>query len=140
MMKKTLPPDYMTFEEALQDPSMSEFHEVIHFLEKNKNTILFPTKFMMSMKDSVIRKLRKLYAETPDMAFLNVVITTLTGRNENMTPEMILEITDFIIKEWQNLQQKAIEKVPVKMYADLPELSEVAEEDVIKGLLVKPKI
>lgn len=140
MMKKTLPPDYMTFEDALQDPSMSEFHEVIHFLEKNKNTILFPTKFMMSMKDSVIQELRKLYAETPDMSFLNVVITTLTGRNENMTPEMILEITDFIIKEWQNLQQKAIEKVPVKMYADLPELSEVAEEDVIKGLLVKPKI
>jgi hypothetical protein len=140
MMKKALPPDYMTFEEALQDPSMSEFHEVIHFLEKNKNTILFPTKFMMSMKDSVIRKLRKLHAETPDMAFLNVVITTLTGRNENMTPDMILEITDFIIKEWQNLQQKASEKALVKMYADLPELSEVAEDEAIKRLLVKPKI
>lgn len=132
--------DSTTFEEALQDPSLSHFHEVIRFLEANGDKILFPTKFMMSMKDSVIRKLRKLHAETPDMAFLNVVITTLTGRNENMTPEMILEITDFIMKEWQNLQQKASEKAPVKMYADLRELSEVAEDEAIKHLLVKPKI
>lgn len=93
----------MSFEEVLQDPSLSRFHEVIHFLEKNKNKILFPKKFMMSLKHIMKQKLIRLHRETPNMPLIKVLITSLTGVNENIEPEMLLEITAFIIKEWEDL-------------------------------------
>ena len=42
--------DCLSFEEALQDPTLAPLHEVIHFLEENEDKILFPKKYMTSCK------------------------------------------------------------------------------------------
>jgi hypothetical protein len=117
MMKKTLPLNYMTFEDVLKDPSLSSFHEVVHFLEEKKDTILFPEKFMATLKDILARKIRRILSETPDMPLIKVVITSLTGVNENIEPEMLLEITAFIIKEWEGLTVSKQEKVSEFQFA-----------------------
>lgn len=93
----------MSFEEVLQDPSLSRFHEMIHFMRANKDKIFFPKKFMMSLKHIMEQKLIGIHRETPDMPLIKVLITSLTGVNENIEPEMLLEITTFIIKEWEGL-------------------------------------
>ncbi len=95
--------DYMTFEEALQDPSLTHYHEVIHFLEENKDTILFPEKYMMSLKLTVDLSLRQLFEEAPNMPLLKVLINTFDGMNDKLPLEMILEITTHILKEWEKL-------------------------------------
>ncbi len=97
----------MTFEEALQDPSLTHYHEVIHFLEENEDKILFPKKYMMSLKQTVDLSLRELFQEAPDMPHLKVLTTTFDGMNDKLPPEMILEITAYILKEWDNLSVTA---------------------------------
>ena len=95
--------DYMTFDEALQDPSLSHYHEIIHFLEENEDTILFPTKYMMGLKHCVEQSIRELYNKNPKMPILLVVIESLSGMYDKLPPEMILEITAHIMKEWESL-------------------------------------
>ncbi len=105
MIDKTIKSNHMSFEEALGDPSLSHFHEVIHFLEKNKDTILFPKKFMSGLKSILSMKIRRILKEQPDLQAspLKLLIETLIGVNEKLPPEMIIEITAHIIKEWETL-------------------------------------
>ena len=75
--------------------------------------------------------------EEANMPLLKVVIASLDGLNENLPAEMIREITDFIIQERQRLslpkQENVVEKTPVKMYAPIPELYAVANEDGVNN-------
>ena len=95
--------DSMTFEEALQDPSLTLIHEAIHFLEANEGKILFPVKYMGGLKHLVGQSLRRLYRQNPTMPIRAVVVESLSGLNDQLTADMVLEITAFIIKEWENL-------------------------------------
>ena len=83
------------------------------------------------------RKVVKMVREEPEMPLLKVVIASLDGLNENLPAEMITEITDFIIQERQRLslskQENVIEKTSVKMYAPIPELYAVANEDGVNN-------
>ena len=101
----------LTIEEVMQDKSLSGLLEAARFLEKNKDKIIFPKKYMMSLKHWVEEKVYRIYLNTPDMPLLKVVIVGLDGLYEKLPPEMILEITDFIMKEWQSLVVPNQEKV-----------------------------
>ena len=81
------------------------------FLEENKDKIFFPKKYLGGIKYTTGLRLDRLHAENPDMPLVNVVITLLTGLNEKLPPEMILEITTFIIKEWQELSVPKPQKI-----------------------------
>ena len=95
----------MTFQEALQDPSLSHLHDAIRFLQENEDTILMPKKFMSSLKSILSLKVRRILTENPEMhtSSLKLLIAALTGVNEKIPPEMVLEITAHIIKEWETL-------------------------------------
>ena len=127
----------ITREEVMQNSTMSGLREAILFLEKNKETIFFPKKYMGALKNVVARKVVKMVREQPEMPLLKVVIASLEGLNENLPAEMITEITDFIIQERQRLslskQENVIEKTSVKMYAPIPELYAVANEDGVNN-------
>ena len=127
----------ITREEVMQNSTMSGLREAILFLEKNKETIFFPKKYMSALKNVVARKVVKMVREEPEMPLLKVVIASLDGLNENLPAEMITEITDFIIQERQRLslskQENVIEKTSVKMYAPIPELYAVANEDGVNN-------
>ena len=127
----------ITREEVMQNSTMSGLREAILFLEKNKETIFFPKKYMGALKNVVARKVVKMVREEPEMPLLKVVIASLDGLNENLPAEMITEITDFIIQERQRLslskQENVIEKTSVKMYAPIPELYAVANEDGVNN-------
>ena len=102
-MKKNTSSAHMTFEDALQDPTMAHFHEAIHFLEENENKILFPKKYMAGLRSIVERDVKDLFEQSPSTPPIQVVRTMLEGMNENLPSEMILEITAFILKEWISL-------------------------------------
>ena len=102
---------YLTLDEIMQDDSLSELRAVAIFLDTNKDKILFPEKFMGSLKNILSREMNELFDKSPDMPLVNVVTAMLTGMNEKMSPQMILEITDFIISKWQNLSAPKQRKV-----------------------------
>ena len=93
----------ITREEVMQNSAMSGLREAVLFLEKNKETIFFPKKYMGALKNVVARKVVKMVREEPKMPLLKVIIAALDGLNENLPAEMITEITDFIIQERQRL-------------------------------------
>ena len=127
----------ITREEVMQNSTMSGLREAVLFLEKNKETIFFPKKYMGALKNVVARKVVKMVREEPKMPLLKVIIAALDGLNENLPAEMITEITDFIIQERQRLsiskQENVIEKISVKMYAPIPELYAIANEDGVNN-------
>ena len=127
----------ITREEVMQNSTMSGLREAVLFLEKNKETIFFPKKYMGALKNVVARKVVKMVREEPKMPLLKVIIAALDGLNENLPAEMITEITDFIIQERQRLsiskQDNVIEKTSVKMYAPIPELYAIANEDGVNN-------
>ena len=102
---------YLTLDEIMQNDSLSELRAVALFLDTNKDKILFPEKFMGSLKNIVSREINELFDKSPDTPLVNVVTAMLTGMNEKMSPQMILEITDFIISKWQNLSAPKLRKV-----------------------------
>ena len=102
---------YLTLDEIMRDDSLSELRAVALFLDANKDKILFPEKFMGSLKNIVSREINELFDKSPDTPLVNVVTAMLTGMNEKMSPQMILEITDFIINKWQNLSAPKLRKV-----------------------------
>jgi hypothetical protein len=92
----------LTFEEILTNPSLERYHKAAHFFMENENTIFFPDKFMASLKSMVRRDLQKLAVEKPYLSLSKVVATMLEGMNENMSADMIKEITAFILDKWEN--------------------------------------
>ena len=103
--------NHSAIKEIMYDSPESEVTGVIRFLEANKDTIFFPKKYLGGIKYTTGLRLDRLHAENPDMPLVNVVITLLTGLNEKLPPEMILEITTFIIEEWQKLSVPKPQKV-----------------------------
>lgn len=90
----------LTFEEIIADPSLERYHKAAQFFKENK--IIFPDKFMASLKSIVNRDLQNLYAENPQLPLSKVVALMLEGMNENMSAEMIKDITTFILDRWGN--------------------------------------
>ena len=52
--------NFITREEALQNNASSGLREAILFLEKNKDTIFFPKKYMEALKNVVARKVVRI--------------------------------------------------------------------------------
>ena len=105
--------DCLSFEEALQDPTLAHLHEVIHFLEDNEDKILFPKKYMTGLKSLVSRDIKSLFIENPNRTISKVVVTILDSLNDKLPSEMVLEITSFIIKKWENLSASSLNKTSV---------------------------
>ena len=92
----------LTFEEILTNPSLERYHKAAQLFKDKGNTIIFPDKFMASLKSTVRRDLQNLAAEKPHLPLSKVVTTLLEGMNENMSAEMIKDITAFILDKWEN--------------------------------------
>ncbi len=92
----------LTFEEILTDPSLERYHKAAQFFKENEQTIIFPDTFMVSLKSIVRRDLQNLANEKPHLSLSKVVAILLEGMNENMSAEMIKEITAFILDKWEN--------------------------------------
>jgi hypothetical protein len=97
--------------EQRQARKLAMYREAAEFLEKNKDTILMPQKFMADLKLILIKDLKKLHQDHPEMPLLKVIFTVLTGVNDKISAKMILEIVPFIIEEWQSLEQKIVAQI-----------------------------
>ena len=102
--KKYIP---LTFDEVLQDPSLSRFHELINYLEKTPNKEILPKKYEMSIQDLTTRKVQSLFDENPNMPLKNVLALVMDYLPDDLSAKLLLKMTQIAIKKWEKLSETA---------------------------------
>jgi hypothetical protein len=104
----------ITFDEASKMPELAHFHEAIQFMEKKPVGSLFPKKYEAALKHVVVRDTQTLFAEHPDMPLKNVVSEILSRLNEGVSADLLLKMTQVIVKEWTNSSANIYAEARVK--------------------------
>ena len=89
-------------ENVLNETSSPNLLAGIRFLEQKGDKIIFPKKYMACLKSLVSQDIKRLKIENPEMPIQKVIITILNGLNEKLPSDMLLEITEFAVKKWEN--------------------------------------
>ena len=89
-------------ENILNETSSPNLLAGFHFLEQKGDKIIFPKKYMASLKSLVSQDIKRLKVENPEMPIQKVMVAVLNGLNEKLPSDMLLEITEFAIKKWEN--------------------------------------
>ncbi len=93
----------MTYEEALQDPSMADFHEIIKRFQTTPHSQIFPKKHEMALLSIVEINTRKLFIEKPNMPLKTVLTTVFEPLTDDMPAPLVLKLTKKIIQKWESL-------------------------------------
>ena len=93
----------MTYEEALQDPSMSEFHAIIKRLQTTPHSQIFPKKHEMTLLSVVEIDTRKLFIENPNMPLKTVLTNVFEPLTDDIPAPLVLKLTKKIIQKWESL-------------------------------------
>lgn len=96
----------ISFDEALKDPSMSHFHELIHYLEITPNKVIFSKKYELSIQDLTTRKTQALFDENPSMPLKNVLTIIIEYLPDDLAPKLLLKTTQLVVKKWEKLIAK----------------------------------
>lgn len=112
--KKYVP---LTFDEVLQDPSLSRFHELINYLEKTPNKEILPKKYEMSIQDLTTRKVQSLFDENPHMPLKNVLALVMDYLPDDLSAKLLLKMTQLAIKKWEKLSEVAYAETSVSQPA-----------------------
>ena len=105
---------YKTFEEALKDPSLAHFHEVIRFLETTPEELILPRQYKEALERTVARKVRALLAEDAQRQLNKVVAEVINALPDTLSAHLLLEMTAFAIKEWEKRAAKS-QPTPLEM-------------------------
>ncbi len=100
----------LTYQEILDNPELSQFHDVVRFLQKRGKRPLFPEKFEMSMKRLVSRTIDTLFDETPTMPLNKVIAAVMDKLPNDVPPPLLLKMTQVAIEQWESLSQDAVKE------------------------------
>jgi hypothetical protein len=101
-----------------EDPEYAqELQNVYDYLKKTPFSKAFPNKYKATLKSKAAEKTYALFIQNPEMLLKTVVTTVLNDLNDDLSPELLVEITQFIVGKWKhfsataNLQKSTVELV-----------------------------
>jgi hypothetical protein len=103
-MKKS---ESISFGETLSEPAYEHLRDVALFLDKARDEELFQEKYLATQEGIIVRKVKSLHLESPQMPLNKVVATILSNVPENTSPDMLLELTRMTIDVWESQASKA---------------------------------
>jgi hypothetical protein len=92
-----------SFEEVLQDPSLSRFHELVNYLNNTPNKDVFPKKYEASIQNLVNQKVQTLFVEYPHLPSEFMLSRLTRYLPEDLSPKLLLKMTKFATKKWEKL-------------------------------------
>ena len=104
----------ISFDDALLMPEYAHLHEVIRYLENTPDSEIFSRKYEMGMEHIASKKINSLFKEDSSIALKNVVSAVLERLPNNISAELLLKITLFTIKKWENLSNSASQRKNIK--------------------------
>jgi hypothetical protein len=86
-----------------EDPEYAqELQNVYDYLKKTPFSKAFPNKYKATLKSRVSEKTYSLFLQNPEMSLKNVVSIVLNNLNDDLSPELLVEITQFIVGKWKH--------------------------------------
>jgi hypothetical protein len=103
----------LTFEEALQDPSLAHIHEGLRYLQKTPPKDIFPKKYEISMVGIALEDTITLFQKNPNMPLKMVVSTIIASFDDDLSADLIVKMTPKIIDKWKTLSVKVAAQTEV---------------------------
>jgi hypothetical protein len=97
-----------------EDPKFAQqCQDVYDYLKRTPFSKAFPNKYKAITKGEALEKTFELFEENPNMPLKSVVTTVLNGLDDDISAEMVVEMTRIIIKEWKELTTLAYADKPI---------------------------
>ena len=84
--------------------------EFCALLEKDKNRIFSPKKYLPAQKSMVLKKVQKMHAENSEIPLRQVLILVLSDLPDFLPGDNLLLVTGYVVAEWGRLQEAQIVK------------------------------
>ena len=91
-----------------QNPELEEFREVVLFLENSTFKTLFPKKWEMSAISWAVQRAHNDLKKKPNVSLKETLTTVLSGCEEGLSGEVLLKITEQVIKKWEELSNSMV--------------------------------
>jgi hypothetical protein len=113
MMKKNS--GRIELSEVMENPEMAkQVEDILSYVEKTPFSKMFPTKFKAITKDRVTQKTRLLFEENPKLPIKNVVAIVLTSLNDDLSADLIVDLTRVIVDKWTRLSTSVYAEINVE--------------------------
>ncbi len=93
----------LTMEDILEIPEMSDWHADIRYIQTTPFSKLFPTKYRMMIEDSIKRQTFNAFKINAATPLKDVVSTVLSSLKDDISPELIVKMTQLIVDKWTQL-------------------------------------
>ena len=88
----------------LEDPEFAQqLQDAYEYVKKTPFSKVFPNKYKALTKDKVTQKTHLLFEENPNMPLKNVVATVLDSLDDDLSAELIIDMTRAIIEKWRRV-------------------------------------
>jgi hypothetical protein len=67
-------------------------------------------KYNFSLKSIISEGIAELYAENPHIPTKNVIIYAIKDLDDDLPAQLVLEMAQFAIEEWEKISSKALEE------------------------------
>ena len=99
----------MTYEEVLQNPSLTHFHEAIYLLQNKSHTDIFPKQYELAMISVAEGYVVKLFQKDPNIPLKRAIAKVIAHFPNDLSDGLIAKIKNAIVEKWT--QQSAEHKV-----------------------------
>ena len=100
----------LTYEEILENPELSQFHDVVRFLQKKGDQKIFPKKYEKSMENLAFDRTYTLFKENPRLPLNKVIVCIMDKLPDDVPPPLLLKMTQIAIEKWESLTYEHVMK------------------------------
>ncbi len=109
----------MTYEDVLQNPNLTHFHEAIHLLQNRPHTDIFPKQYESAMMSVAEDRVVKLFDENPQISLKRTVSKVINRFPNDLSDALMTKITNEVIKKWTHLSTEHQMNACLEAYADV---------------------
>ena len=103
-IKKSVMPESLWAE----NPKFAQTCQDIHdYMEKTPFSKAFPNKYKAVTRTAAKKNTYNLFLENPNISLKTVVTTVLNGLDDDLSADLVRQMTHIIIEEWEQLTAAA---------------------------------
>ena len=107
----------MTSKQIAQMPELAHLHDIVRFLEVTPEKDVFPKKYEATTISMAVQSAHDLLKDNPYMSLKDTVTQVLNGCEDRLSSDVVLKITQKVIKKWEKMAKIAIPQLRNELQA-----------------------